>query len=342
MLPSTGSPNTSQPMTEKTGVPANHQDSLACGRDPLVHAITSFLAHAHAPQMPEIRASLERAIDEAGRGAIAGLSERLARSGRDWNYYPGDPLARRIHHVLAPRVLRHEPVVTGLDQLGAIDGKPVVLVANHLSYSDANLVEVLLQKTSRNLANRLTVVAGPKVYSSVTRRFSSLCFGTIKVPQSAARSSDEAVMTVRDVARAARRSIQIAHERLERGDALLVFPEGNRSRSAQMQPFLPGVARYLEPAQAWILPIGIEGTHQLFPIDGDALTPVPLALHIGKPVAAATLRARARGDRRRIVDAIGFAVADLLPREYRGAYDAASPASSADPAARVLADDLFQ
>jgi 1-acyl-sn-glycerol-3-phosphate acyltransferase len=329
-------------MADEQGALQDRDAAFACGREPLVHAITSFLAHAHAAQMPEIRASLERAIDEAGRSAIDGLSDRLARSGRDWSYYPGDPLARRIHHVLAPRVLRHEPVVSGLQHLTAVAAAPVVLVANHLSYSDANLVEVLLQKAgARELANRLTVVAGPKVYSNVRRRFSSLCFGTIKVPQSAARSSDEAVMTVRDVARAARRSIQIAHERLHQGDALLVFPEGNRSRSARMQPFLPGVARYLEPSEAWVLPMGIAGTHQLFPIDGDSLTPVPLALRIGRPVRADTLRERARGDRRRIVDCIGFAVADLLPVEYRGVYADEGQGSAHDRGARSLARELF-
>jgi 1-acyl-sn-glycerol-3-phosphate acyltransferase len=314
----------------------------ACGREPLVQAITSFLAHGHAAHMPEIRASLERAIDEAGRAAIDGLSDRLARSGQDWTYYPGDPLARRIHHVLAPRVLRHQPAVSGVAHLDDVAGRPVVLVANHLSYSDANLVDVLLQQAgAHELSNRLTVVAGPKVYSNVRRRFSSLCFGTIKVPQSAARSSDEAVMTVRDVARAARRSITIAHERLRQGDALLVFAEGNRSRAARMQPFLPGVARYLEPRDAYVLPIAIAGTQRLFPIDGDALAAVPLSMRIGRPVAAAALREHVRGDRRRMMDCIGFAVADLLPADYRGVYADAGPQAAADPGVRALASVLF-
>lgn len=312
-------------MIEKPGPPADGDLAAACGREPLVDAITAFLAHAHARQMTEIRASLERVIDEAGRGAIDHLSARLAGSGRDWSYYPGDPLARRIHHVLAPRVLKDAPAISGLEHAAAVAGRPVVLIANHLSYSDANLIEVVLEEAgARELASRLTVIAGPKVYSNVRRRFSSLCFGTIKVPQSTARSSAEAVMPSREVARAARRSIAAAHARLERGDALLVFPEGNRSRSAAMQPFLPGVARYLEPSSTWILPVAIAGTQQLFPIDGDALTPVPLAMRIGRPVSAAALREHSRGDRRLTVDAVGYAVAALLPREYRGMYDGAA------------------
>jgi 1-acyl-sn-glycerol-3-phosphate acyltransferase len=321
--------------------PSDGELAGACGREPLVDAITAFLAHAHARHLPEIRASLERVIDDAGRGAIDGLSARLAGSGRDWNYFPGDPLAKKIHHALAPRVLRHQPTVSGLEHVPAIAARPVVLIANHLSYSDANLLEVVLEASgAAALANRLTVIAGPKVYSNLRRRFSSLCFGTIKVPQSTARSSAEAVMGPRDVARAARRAIAVAHARLERGDALLVFGEGNRSRSAAMQRFLPGVARYLEPASAWVLPIAIAGTHRLFPIDGETLTPVPLAVHIGRPVAAADLRRAARGDRRLMMDALGYAVAALLPLEYRGVYAHADATERHREASR-LAESLL-
>src|SRR5687768_8664375 len=132
-----------------------------CGRDPLVHAIVAFLEHDHAPRMPEIRARLERALDEAGPEALASLGRRLARAGADFDYYPADPLARRIHHVLAAPVLQQQPVVEGLDQLAAVAGKPLVILANHLSYSDANVLDVALDRPGgREVCGRLTVVAG--------------------------------------------------------------------------------------------------------------------------------------------------------------------------------------
>jgi hypothetical protein len=43
-------------------------------------------------------------------------------------------------------------------------------------------------------------------------------------------------------------------------------------------------------------------------------------MDIGRPVPASVLEERAHGDRRLIVDCIGFAVAELLPHEYRGVY----------------------
>jgi 1-acyl-sn-glycerol-3-phosphate acyltransferase len=229
--------------------------------------------------------------------------------------------ARRIHRALARRVLQHEPVLLGTEHIAAVTGKPVVIVANHLSYSDANLLEVLLHQAGAGaLAERLTVIAGPKVYSSLRRRFSSLCFGTIKVPQSSGVSSEEAVMNPRAVALAARRVIEIAHERLRLGEALLVFAEGTRSRTGEMQRLLPGVARYLESPGTLILPAGIAGSEALFPIDEASLNPVPIRIRIGAPIDADALRARTRGNRQIIMDTIGLAIAALLPPEYRGAY----------------------
>ena len=295
--------------------------TTTCGREPLVETIVRFLARDRVTDAREIRACVERAIDESGPGAIDSLSARLAGAGADWSYYPHDPLARRIHHALASQVLRPEPVVDGTHHLDTVRNTPLVIFANHLSYSDANVVEVLLRNVGACcLADRLTAIAGPKVYSDLTRRFSSLCFGTIKVPQSSERSSEDAVMNPRDVARAARRAIHIAHERLTLGEAVLIFAEGSRSRTGQMQPFLPGTARYLELPGTWVLPLGIAGTEKLFPIDGAALHPVPITMRIGRPIPAADLRRRHGRDRKSMMDTIGHAVADLLPEDYRGVY----------------------
>jgi 1-acyl-sn-glycerol-3-phosphate acyltransferase len=311
---------------------------VACGREPLVDAIAGFLSHGHIPAMSDIRASLERTIDEAGPAALDGLAARLAQAGVGWEYFPRDPLARRIHQVLAGPVLQREPDVSGLEHLAAVADQPLVIVANHLSYSDANVIDVLLQGAGQAaICDRLTVMAGPKVYSNIRRRFSSLCFGTIKTPQNSARSSDDAVMTTREVARAARRTIDLAHQRLRLGEALLVFPEGTRSRSGAMQQLLAGVARYFQPP-AWVLPLALTGTESLFAIDQDTLVPVPLRVAIGRPLPAATLVAAAGGDRRLIMDAVGLAIAALVPARYRGVYGEGDRDGLAG--ARQLATDL--
>jgi 1-acyl-sn-glycerol-3-phosphate acyltransferase len=318
----------------------DHASEAGCSREPLVQTITAFLAHQLAHGDPEIRAVLERTIDEAGPDAIEGLGRRLKDAGRDWSYNPVDPLARRIHHALAPHVLQHRPEISGVEHLDTVAGQPVVMFANHLSYVDANVVDVLLQTAGRgHVSERLTVMAGPKVYSNVRRRFSSLCFGTIKTPQTTELSTEDAVMPARDVARAARRVIEVARERLELGEALLVFAEGSRSRSGRMQRLLSGASRYVPASNGWVLPIGLAGTERLFPIGIDALQSVPLTLRVGKPVRAGDLHDRSGGDRRLMMDCIGYAIAALLPEEYRGVYGGET---GDDEPARAMAAAIFE
>ena len=207
------------------------------------------------------------------------------------------------------------------DNVAAVSDAPLVIVANHLSYADANVIEVLLQRFGHGaLANRLTALAGPKVFSSRERRFSSLCFGTVKVPQSADVASGEAVLRSREVARAARQAIDVARGRLRDGDALLLFGEGTRSRAAEMQPMLAGVARYFDMPGTLILPAALSGPEALFPIEGARLRPARLILHTGSPIRADVLLERAAQDRRVIMDAIGLAVAEVALPSYRGVY----------------------
>ena len=296
-------------------------ESLA-GRNTLVSAITTFLAAGRDPRaLDSVRGALEREIDAAGPRALLRLDKRLAHAGADWKYYRRDPLARRIHSFLAEKILEPSSALVGIEHLQAVAGRPVVIFANHLSYSDANLLEVLLRRAGgAELADRLTVIAGPKVYSSLNRRFSSLCFGTIKTPQSSALSSEDAVMNAREVARAARRSIDIAHERLRLGEALLVFAEGTRSRTRELQPMLAGVTRYLDGSGTQVLPVGITGTEALFPIGEEELHAVQATARVGAPMDARALRDQAGADRRLMMDVVGLAIAQLLPEDYRGAY----------------------
>lgn len=143
-------------------------------------------------------------------------------------------------------------------------------------------------------------------------------------------------MTAREVARAARGSIESARERLQHGDALLVFAEGTRSRSRGMQRLLTGVTRYLDGATTCVLPVGITGTEALFPIGEVTVHRVCVTARVGRPILAGTLRDRAAGDRRLMMDVVGLAIARLLPPEYQGAY--ADTAGDLEDARRLAAD----
>jgi 1-acyl-sn-glycerol-3-phosphate acyltransferase len=291
-------------------------------KDALLDAIVQFIGGHDLLDRHEVRATLELEIDRDGPDSLMALMARLSADD-GWAYYPPDPLARRIHQLLAERFLTAESRVEGLEHVATVAAAPVIVAANHLSYADANVIEILLQRSgsaAADLAARLTALAGPKVFTNRDRRFSSLCFGTVKVPQSADVSSEEAVLNARAVARAARRAIEVALERLAVGDALVLFGEGTRSRDGRMQRLLPAVARYLEGPGVWVLPVGLTGPEVLFPIDGSRLRPTRVTMTVGRPVRSDTLLANADGNRRRATDAIGLAIAALLPPSYRGAY----------------------
>lgn len=294
--------------------------SSGLSREVLIDAILGFLADQDLLTLRDIRAALEREIDRAGPEALLALQARLVVDN-GWNYYPHDPLAQRIHHLLADRFLGRESELREAHHAAWVTNAPVVIVSNHLSYADANVIEVLLQREGGSgLANRLTALAGPKVFTSRERRFSSLCFGTVKVPQSAEVASGEAVLNRREVGRAARQSIDVARGRLRKGDALLLFGEGTRSRTGGMQSLLAGAARYLDLPGTWVLPAGLSGSEELFPVEASTIHPARVVLQLSRPVRAGALVARARGDRRLVMDAIGLAIAEALPVEYRGVY----------------------
>lgn len=310
--------------------------SAALSPEVLLEAILDFLADRDLLSVAEVRTELAREIERAGADALVALRARLV-ADHGWDYYSRDPLAQRIHHLLADRFLAAGSELRDAHHLAAVNNAPVVIVSNHLSYADANVIEVLLQKTgAADIANRLTALAGPKVFTNRERRFSSLCFGTVKVPQSADVASEEAVLNGREAARAARRSIQVALGRLQGGDALLLFGEGTRSRTGEMQSMLAGVARYFEVPGTRVLPVGLAGSETLFPVDGSTLRPARVTLQVGRALSADALLTRAERDRRVIMDTIGLAIAEAVPPSYRGVYhDAAGY-----PAAQRVLHDL--
>jgi 1-acyl-sn-glycerol-3-phosphate acyltransferase len=148
----------------------------------------------------------------------------------------------------------------------------------------------------------------------------SLCFGTIKTAQSQSLASGEAVMSARDVAAIARRTIALFFERLDAGDAMLIFAEGTRSRQAAMQPLLPAVARYLDHAGAVLVPVGITGTEHLLGVDAQRLHKTCVRIRIGEPIEVDELVVRTRGKRGPMVETVGRAIAAALPEAYRGVY----------------------
>lgn len=83
--------------------------------------------------------------------------------------------------------------------------------------------------------------------------------------------------------------LALAVAALRRGQILIWFPEGARSRDGGLQPFLPGVGALLREVAAPVVPIFIDGTHRAWPPERRLPRPVHVSVRIGAPLPASEL-----------------------------------------------------
>ncbi len=72
--------------------------------------------------------------------------------------------------------------------------------------------------------------------------------------------------------------------RLKRGEMVLVFPEGTRTPTGDIQPFLPGFTALAVRGRAAILPVAIEGAYQSWPRQQRFPRLGRVAVHYGEPI----------------------------------------------------------
>jgi 1-acyl-sn-glycerol-3-phosphate acyltransferase len=284
--------------------------------------IQSLVGPASSNDAQALEARIRASLRGATPAEFYELSQRIESTGATWGYHAPDPLASGISHEVLRVLLTPTSRLHDATHLEAVRREPLILVGNHLSFADANLLEYLLTGTGYgDVSRRITALVGPKVYSQPLRRFASLCFGTVKLPQSPSRASEEAVMPSREAARLASEAIRTARARHAGGDALVIFVEGTRSRTKRMQRALAAVARYMEPPAGWVVPLGIWGSEDLIPVDDERLHSGHVEARVGRPVSTEELFERCQGKRPLVMDTVGFLIADLLPRPYRGVYE---------------------
>jgi long-chain acyl-CoA synthetase len=78
---------------------------------------------------------------------------------------------------------------------------------------------------------------------------------------------------------------------LERGLALVWFPEGQRSKEGRLQPFLPGVGWLIEKTGVATVPVLIDGTHEALPPGRSRPRLRPVRVRFGAPIPAQDLLA---------------------------------------------------
>ena len=81
-----------------------------------------------------------------------------------------------------------------------------------------------------------------------------------------------------------RRALETAVEVLERGEALIVFPEGSRQEGPKLQPLFVGVAWLSAKTGAPVVPLGIGGSQKVMPIGKIMPRPHRIRMILGEPM----------------------------------------------------------
>jgi 1-acyl-sn-glycerol-3-phosphate acyltransferase len=102
---------------------------------------------------------------------------------------------------------------------------------------------------------------------------------------------------------------------LRAGMPLFVFPEGGRTQTGELQPFLSGAAYLAIRAQAPLVPIALQGVYDLLPIHTHHFYPGELTLSVGEPIETKGMTVRQTEE---LTARLRAAIAEMLEPERAG------------------------
>ena len=176
---------------------------------------------------------------------------------------------------------------------------PLLIVSNHLTYADQFLL-------SASLNRKVVFMAKEELFRSRVIRPLARAFGAFPVRRGGMD----------------RQALQLANQVLDSGQALVMFPEGTRSKNAQLQPAFPGSALIALHNRVPILPIGIAGIEQANKGWVWGLLHRPkVMVNIGCPFYLPPVNDKlTKAELAELANYIMEHIAELLPAEYRGHY----------------------
>lgn len=204
------------------------------------------------------------------------------------------------------KLQRHAKVtVKGLENLNSDLKRPYLFVCNHLSNSDALIINKVLEKEN------IIFLAGKKLEAN---SITNLGFKIVRSIHILPNSPDkEAIRSVINT--------------VKQGNSILIFPEGTRSRTAKMIEGKKGILLFAKLTNAPIVPIGICGTEKLLPIKEDMgkenFCDAEITMNIGKPFILPNKNDNESKEcwEDNCLNHIMTNIAQLLPKEYRGYYE---------------------
>ncbi|NRA56688.1 MAG: 1-acyl-sn-glycerol-3-phosphate acyltransferase [Phycisphaerales bacterium] len=144
------------------------------------------------------------------------------------------------------------------------DSGPVLVVANHQSYYDPPLIGGGIKKRPLDYLARAGLFKNP-----LFGRFIS-AFNAFPIKED---TGDRAALNA-------------VIDRLHAGGAVLLFPEGRRTRDGHVMPLKRGMALILRKARCPLLPVAVDGVYDVFPPGQKrpSLFRGPIGVHYGEPI----------------------------------------------------------
>ncbi len=206
-----------------------------------------------------------------------------------WLYYVGRFLIRVILLLLSSRRVKGQENVP--------KQCPLLIVCNHLHVVDAPIIAV-------SIPLKMVFMAKEELFRHWFSRFFVQNFGTFPVRR---RGVD-------------REALRQAERWLKQSVPLVMFPEGKRSSTIQMQPAFPGSALIASHLGVPILPVSIIGTEKLRERLWWLRRP-RITVNIGKPFYPPPTDSKlTRAKLAQLTDSMMKHIAELLPPEYQGIY----------------------
>ncbi len=148
---------------------------------------------------------------------------------------------------------------------------PVVLAANHASFIDPPLVGSALPRDINYLA-RESLFRFP-IIGAILRSWN-------------------AVPVDRDGGGA--KGLKMILDRLNKGGAIILFPEGTRTRDGKLQPARSGIGLTVIKSDAPVIPVRVFGTYEAYGRHLKFPRPRRIAVKYGKPMMFETLRVESK------------------------------------------------
>ncbi|HVC90823.1 MAG TPA: AMP-binding protein [Acidobacteriaceae bacterium] len=169
---------------------------------------------------------------------------------------------------------------------GALPAQPSIYVANHVTAMDVPLV---LYALPRRVRQHMAVAMSAELLAAWRRRrdAAGVGAGPLRWLAPAQAQLITALFNVFPLPAGAglRRSFAHAGEALDRGYNVLVFPEGQRTLTGELQSFQTGISLLAQESHTQVVPVGIVGLWQAAQRSGfSRLRPQGLAVRVGAPL----------------------------------------------------------